>query len=184
MTTPQVGTLAELRPSLREALSSLRPAVQDEVIEQLPGVLEQATPPPEAAKDRHVEKDWFGEAYFAVHDEDLNLLGECAKLAVACLTLFSNPAGVIADLVLFLFRYRSKRAQLTAQQGAVLLSLKKAPPAGWTVEELAARLPFKSPPPAAELRQVLESLTCVLKSDGTTTAFAGEKEGRWRAIDV
>jgi hypothetical protein len=188
LSSPLIGTAADLRPTLREHLADLEPPVQDEVINQVLTKMEQVPPPKETTESRRVEKDLFGETYYAIHDEDLNLLEVCAGIATAATSLLSNPLPLLGELVAFLFLYRRKRVPLTAKQATVLIALRKSPPGGWRVEELVARLPLRSPPSREGLRKILKELKEFTIMDGTdtgpTTAFVAEKDGRWRAVDV
>jgi len=184
MSTREIGTLAELRPLLRKALEDLELDVQDIVIPQLLPDLEKVDAPEQRPEYRVLEKGLFEDAYYAIHNDDLNFLKEATTVAAACYALLPDPVSVIGGLVVILFRYRRKRAKLTGHQGIVLQTLKGAPPAGWTVADLQQRLPLKHLLSASEIKSILTSLQSIIKTDGTKTAFVGEEHGLWRVIDV
>src|SRR5215813_13032168 len=177
MSTRQIGTLAELRPLLRRALEDLELDIQDIVIPQLLSELEKVNAPEQKPDYRVIEKGLFEDAYYAIHNDDLNLLKEATTVAAACYALLPNPVSVIGGLVVLLFRYRRKRAELTGHQGIVLQTLKGAPSSGWTIVDLQQRLPLKHQLSVSEIESILTSLQSVIKTDGTKTAFVGEERG-------
>jgi hypothetical protein len=135
---------------------------------------------------RYVNKSWNeSETYYAIHNEDLKLIDESAAIAAGLWALTSNPIAVIGKLLALLYRYRRKRARLTVEQGLVLLSLKQAPPQGWSEREILQALRGQCNFRPEELHTILGSLKNVVRADGTTSDFVTEQpQGYWRAIDV
>ena len=183
--SPLTGTLARLRPYLEEALAALPAEELEAVIAELPHELETTTPPEPAVPQRWLERA-RGEAdtWYAIHNDDLKLLGEASTVAVAVLGAVQSPAGVVAGLVVLLYRYRRKRIRLDGEQGIVLRALKQAPPGGWGVEELALHLPPGLEMGHAAIGARLETLKALTRADGSPTALVAERDGRWWAVDV
>jgi len=127
---------------------------------------------------------------YAVHNEDLDLLSKCADVLSELPDVLTNPIPLIADLLLFLFKYRRKRAELTALQGAILLALKKSK--GMGIESLVRKTNARLGPgtrrvlalDVSSVEVELRRLEKVRLKDGTTTAFVAEDGGRWVAVDV
>jgi hypothetical protein len=124
------------------------------------------------------------ETYYAIHNEDLKLIDESMAIAAGLWALTSNPITVLGKLLALLYRYRRKRARLTAEQGLVLLSLKQAPPRGWSEREILQYLRTQSDFQPEELRMILDSLKNVVLTDGKISDFVIEYQGCWKAIDV
>ncbi|MGC4086729.1 MAG: hypothetical protein QM756_02305 [Polyangiaceae bacterium] len=125
------------------------------------------------------EKD----TYYAVHDDDLALLKNAVALGVALIPAF-KPLTASPTLIGLLFRYRRKRGRIDAEQAAVLLCLRAAPPGGLTAAGVAAELRLKDPIPEARVKEVLSSLRQVLLADGSRSDFVAESRGYWTASDV
>lgn len=182
---PHIGTIAQLRPLLRESMEDLAPEVQDAVIPLLQSTLEQVGEMNSTPEYRSVNKA-LNEAnvYYAIHTSDLNLLKETASVAAACYALLQNPVATIGGLVVFLFHYRRKRVKLTGEQGVVLKTLKSATIPGWSTEQVLSFLPFNCELSVPEVQLVLESLKSVSRADGSETSLVREKDGLWLAVDV
>jgi len=179
------GTLAELRPKLREVLADLEPSNQDDVITLLRDELEVVERPVKSADIRPLERG-LGEAdaYYAIKFEDLDLLKEAGAVAAALALGLQNPVGLVAGLVVFLFRYRKKRFKLDGAQGLVLKTLRRAPTDGWTVDELAAHLPSGLDVKGDRLAEMLAGFKTARRADGKQDALVAEKDARWWVVDL
>lgn len=121
-------TLDGLRPLFRQALADLPASLQDDVIAELRPHLDVTTPPVRDARHRRVDAG-IGEVdtWYAVHDDDLKLVEECGKAALA---FHAKPVTALPSLVALLLRYRTKRIALSGDPAHVLLTLKKVPLTG------------------------------------------------------
>jgi hypothetical protein len=178
------GTAEELRPVLLGALRGLREDDQRHALDLIPAELDRMEPTEEEARHRKIEKDLLSKNYYAIHDDDLNVLEQCVAVAGALYAGIPEPISVVGGLAVFLYRYRRKRAKLSPEQGIVLRTLTYAPSGGWTIAQLLGNAPLSRLKPAPDVAAVLDSLKRVVQNDGDTTAFVAEEGDRWRAVDV
>jgi hypothetical protein len=180
-----VGTIAQLRPLLRESMEKLAPEAQDAVISLLQSSLERTDEMNSDPEYRGVNRALNEtDVYYAIHTSDLSLLKEVASVAAACYALLQNPVAIIGGLVVFLYEYRRKRVRLTGEQGIVLKTLKSATIPGWSTEQVLSFLPFSPELTVPEVQLTLESLKSVIRMDGSETSLVREKDGLWLAVDV
>lgn len=178
------GTFEELKPKLCDSLSKLSEDDKRDALNLIRSELDTAEPTQEEAKYRAIDKDLLSKNYYAISNDDLNLLEQCVAVATPIIAGIPEPISLVGGLVVFLYRYRRKRAKLTMEQGVVLKTLTHAPSGGWTINELIQNQPLSRLNPRPDIAAVLESLKSVIKSDNTTTAFVVQNGSRWRAVDV
>jgi len=168
-----------------KTLRSSMLGLPDEAVLACREELVQGLQPPD--QPRLVEVGLFEkQTYYAIHNKELNLLGEAASAGAKLWQNFSqNGLQVVGRLVLFLFRYRRLRAKLSEIQGLVLLTLKGGPTSGMTPEEIRDNLPLREKPPVEEIRRTLTTLRNMTLTDGKTKAeFVVEQDDYWKANDV
>ena len=126
-----------------------------------------------------IEQDKF----YAIHNDDLKLLNECAVVAGALYAGLANPLAVIGGLVLMLYRFRKMRIAITAQEALALDRVSAAGPQGIDedvlIEFLGHDLGGK-----ANVPRILKALTGARRSDGTAAALIELADGKYYAVDV
>lgn len=171
-------------PTLLGALESLpageRRAVADAVRRELGGV------PRGETSQRHIGTDLTapGTYYYAIHDADLQALREAGAVAAGASALATKGVGILAGLVVLLWKYYRKRVRLDARQGMLLLTLRRASLPGWSAPEILGQLPPDDDWTVAEVETCLAQLQAVILADGTSTALVALSGERWRAVDV
>jgi hypothetical protein len=184
----QFGYFEQLRPILADALADLAPDDREIALSLITKELDEVAAPHEQAKHRGVhqaitERD----TYYAFQVDDIKLLKDASLLtaSVTGLVLLSKaPVGIIGTLVVLLYRYRRRRIRLSGEEGIVLLTLKRGPRGGSTIEDLVRSLPLTTELDTERLTAILGRLQDVEREDGTKTKLADHTEQRWRAVDV
>lgn len=185
MSQDSIGTIGQLKPQLRLPLAALSIEDQESTITELASELrriEKDTAPPEV---KAVFDDIGSDDVYAITNDDLDVLADVATVGAAAYLIVSAPAAIMSSLVVFLYRFRKKAIRLTAEEGLILRTLKESPKEGWTVDELISNLPDRNGGwNTARVESCLENLQSALKRDKTTATLAGERSGRWFAVDV
>lgn len=172
-----------LRERLAEVMPQLdAPSVNEVVAELAPTFAHEmpSSPEDQRAINRALNRR---NTVFAVRTKDLQLLKESAVIAAAAYAAFRDPIGVLAGLVLLLFRYRQNRVRLDAEQGAILKTLKDAMPDGLSIAQLGTRLSLAHIP-EDKLAEILKTLKSAVKENGEQIPLVFEQDGRWRTIDL
>jgi len=119
---------------------------------------------------------------YAVPDDALNRFPSLVLAALGAFT--KGPTGALADLVGLMFRYRTLRVAITADEAAVLRALRDAKVAGLpplTLAELRTRLIAAQTLPQPPLEDLLASLQAK-KTDKAT--LVREVGGCWAIGNV
>ena len=193
MSTDASSSPAESFVTKDEVLNVVRKCLGDlppEVLEACRQAFdEHLNPSVDPANKRILEKGLFEDNYYAIHTSELNLLSEVSSVAKdAYQGLADHGLKIIGNLLLFLFRYRRRRAKLDKTQGLVLYTLKHGPSAGMTPEEILRDLPIvPSQKPSIEV--VRHTLTLLRDMplegfQGKKADFVTEADDMWRPVDV
>ncbi len=121
--------------------------------------------------------------YAAIRWQDLDLI-EAAVLVGAAAVAANTVVVPIAGLVVALWKYRRKQIVLSAEVAQLLLVLKKAPTAGWTVDELITHLPRGLGVSRDELESRLNLLRTMRDASGREIPLVTVNTEKWRALDV
>ena len=119
---------------------------------------------------------------FAVPDDALNLFPSIVQAAIGFFA--KGPIGSLSDAVALMFRYRTLRVAISAEEAAVLRALKAAKTAGKPAlapADLRERLSAEGLLPAAPLETVLAGL---LAKKTEKTILVREVDGRWSIGNV
>jgi len=187
MSDNYIGTISELRPILKKALTGLTSDLQDEVITLLKKDFTIVSVPEKDSDYRHIDRSLTNQdTYYAIHNSDIELLKEASiVVSVALSGLSVSLLPLIPGLVYLIYKYRCKRIRLTAKQGIVLKTLKLAPIEGWTSTHLNSQLPTEEPwIDSSEIEPILQSMKSVIKEDGIETVLVTEQKGLWRVRDI
>lgn len=119
----------------------------------------------------------------AVRWQDVDLI-EIAIATAASALVAKTIIVPLAALVVLLWKYRRRQVALTADAGQLVLLLKKAPTAGWAVEELLAQLPSTFKLSKEELESRLNALKTMRDTSGREIPLVTINGGKWRALDL
>jgi hypothetical protein len=182
------GYFDQLRPILAAALVDLDIDDREIALSLITRELDEVEPPRNEAQHRGVNRAITErDTYYAFQVDDIKLLKEASLLTASMtgLVLLSKaPVGVVGALVVLLYRYRRRRIRLSGEEGIVLLTLKRAPSGGLTVDDLACSLPLTTELDNKQLMAILGRLQDIEREDGTKAKLADQTEQRWRAVDV
>lgn len=138
---------------------------------------------PTAVQKRRIDDDLLrSDVAYAIPDDALNMYPALVQAAIGAFS--KGPIGALSDLVGVLFRYRTLRVELTAEEAAVLRALRAAKtarvpplaPADINKRLLDAGLTLKRP--VADVLATLKGK----KTDKATLVV--ESDGRWAIGNV
>jgi hypothetical protein len=172
------GNLARSIPSLDAAMMKSFPAAAVEEIER------GGTPEtPSIDPTRRLDRDLLtSDVVYAIPDDALALFPELAQAVIAAFG--KGPAAALPALVGLMFRYRTLRVVLTADEAAVLRVLKQAnvetqpPLAPADIEGALKRDGLMTQKSVAELLQSL------VKKKTDKATLVRETDGRWSIGNV
>lgn len=171
---------AELDRRLQRELKKVDSARRRLIVEECAvGLLYELYPDVEA--ERRVDRDLFKrDRYYAIPDEELNLLPSLVSIALVFFT--SGPAEAIPDLFALLIRYRRLRVELNGDEAIVLRSLdcaKKVDAGGLTAAELSKRLSNDKKLAVGEVEQILRGLLEKSEQSGPSERLVECVNDRW-----
>lgn len=167
-------------PRLLATLSAEDAAAVEEAL--IAAALRDSAPSP--ASERPVERRLGrGGEQIAVRWQDVDLIEAAILIAGAALTA-KTIIVPLAALVVVLWKYRRRQVALTADEAQLVLLLKKAPAAGWSVEELLSQLPQGLELSKEELESRLDSFKTMRDTSGREIPLVTVKGGKWRVLDV
>lgn len=120
---------------------------------------------------------------YAIHDDDLEILGQCAAVAAAIYVGLPNPVTLIGGLVLCLYKFRKKRIELTAYEALVLDHIRKCGTEGTRLDKLIANFSANEYP-SLNVNEVLHNLSNARRKDGTKAPLIEDQDDRLIALDV
>jgi hypothetical protein len=178
-------TNATLGETLRARVEADMPGLSPgEVTAYVDAALQEvAAAAPDADQARRIDDDLLRkDVGYAIPDDALNLFPSLVQAVIGAFT--NGPIGALSDLAGILFRYRSLRVELTAEEAAVLRVLRAAktarqpPLAPFDIRERLseAGLTIKRP-----LHEVLAGLKGK-NTDKTTLVI--ENGGRWAVGNI
>jgi len=118
--------------------------------------------------------------YYAIQDDDVELLKESAAAAAAVLAGFPDPMTFAGALVYLGYRARKKHIALDASDAVVLIKAKKHGNVGASVDEIATALGIGSDEVAHSISRLKEAR----RFDGTSAPLIEQSGDRYVAIDV
>jgi hypothetical protein len=178
-------TLGDLQTTLRSkveaGLPALNPAEMNAYVEA--ALRAVAASAPDADQQRRIDSDLLrSDVAYAIPDDALNLFPALVQAAIGA---FANgPVGALSELAGILFRYRSLRIELAAEEAAVLRVLR------------AAKLARQPPLPSFDIHQRLDDaglalqrplneVLAGLKGKNTDkTTLVVENGGRWAVGNI
>ena len=175
----EAQTLSQLRPRLNEALAIRNnQLLPDRIVDGLEGVLEKVNAPVVDATVKRVDELIGKEGYYVLRDDDFPWLTRTASSVLGLVK--ANLLGVVPGLVSLLYKYRRNGAEITARQGAIVLTLRKAPTEGWSAAELFDEVEVEGL--TVELIEAeLQAVQATSKRSGKPGDFVVKIGARWQS---
>lgn len=118
--------------------------------------------------------------YYAIQDEDVEMLKESAVAAATVLTQFPDLLTFAGALVYVGYRARKKHIPLNENDAAVLIVVRKYGNTGALLDEIAMALGIGPDKVARSIGRLKEAR----RFDGTAAPLIGENRDRYVAVDV
>jgi len=176
------ATRDELRERLREVGSKLPEQIRRDIADKLSEELVQG---PDAERNRGpiVPSPLDKNKYYVVPGDDMGFAETAIELTVGFLGALANPIPLLSAIALLIFQFRRKSVLIDARQAAVVLTLIKAPDAGWTHSEIKSHLPADVDLDVDAIRQILSDLKAMTRR-GLPAPVVREFNGRWLSNEI